>query len=501
MLALEVKNLNVFTKKGQNYLVKNISFSLKAGQTLALMGPSGCGKSLTSMALTNALPQSLCSKADYINFSSPRPALIMQNPADCFDQLFSINHSISMALASKQNEVNTVKLLEEVGFEQAQNILKCYPFELSGGMLHKVMLAIAIAQVQIGQASCIIADEPIAGLDSTAKLNNLKLLKTLQKKYNFALLYIDHDLSHAKFMAEDLAIMYDGQLVEYASLNEVLSKPQHFYTKALLDTLERLNISNHTYDNIKNINPILTCNKLKKSYSTGLALDNISFEVSRNQNLGIVGHNGAGKSTLVRALLALEKLDDGKVHILNKDQNPICQGWRKHIQAVFQHPRMSVNPRMKVKDIILEPLIAHGFKAKDCSTLEVEKLLNIVQLPPRYAKAYPNQMSGGQLQRLCIARALALKPDILILDEPLTDLDSVVAEKILHMLEDIKQQLNITLIYISHDLRSVLRLCERILVLEQGKIVDDFLSQDYNHSNRHQAFKTLAQHSNFTLHA
>ncbi len=498
MHALEVKNLNIYTKKGQKKLVDNLCLCLKPAQTLALMGPSGSGKSLTSMAIAKALPLGLYSEAENITFNGLRPALIMQNPADCFDHLFTIKHSINMALIPSQNNVNIEALLKEVGFEQPDKILTCYPFELSGGMLHKVMLAIAIAQVQSNQASFIIADEPIAGLDSTSKLNSLNLLKTLQNKYGFALLYIDHDLRHAKFMADELAIMYHGQIVEQAKFENILASPKHFYTKKLIKTIQ--SVINSNIPNSTEEPNILTCSKLKKSYLThGLALKNIDFDLKRGQSIGVVGHNGAGKSTLVRTLLALETLDSGNITILNQHQNTKNQGWRKHIQAVFQHPRMTVNPRMQACDILMEPLQAHGFKANRANSLQVvEELLKTVQLPTNYAKAYPSQMSGGQLQRLCIARALALKPDILILDEPLTDLDSVVAEEILNMLEDIKHKLNMTLLYISHDLRSVLRLCERILVLDQGSIVDDFLSTDYACTKRHVAFQKLLQDSSFT---
>ncbi len=489
MLALEVKNLAVYVQASHKALIQNVSFNLELGKTIALMGPSGSGKSITSMAIANALNTNLYSKAEHFFMAGKRPALIMQNPADCFDPLFTIEHTLQMAQALSQYEM--LNVLQEVGFEQGEHILKCYPFELSGGMLHKVMIAMAIVQVQSGQACCIIADEPIAGLDAISKLKNLTLIKQLQKKYNFALLYIDHDLGYAKLMGDELAVMHEGQIVEYGALKEVMENPKHFYTKALLQATQDINIKKNIPLNVQDNTTILSCANITKTYAKSLALNNISFKLQSGQNLGIVGHNGAGKSTLVRAILALEPLDHGNIEVFNQTIDPHARAWRKHIQAVFQHPRMAVNPRMRVHDILMEPLRAHGFKDKNQEAKEVETLLNIVQLPLFYAKAYPSQMSGGQLQRLCIARALALKPKILILDEPLTDLDSVVAEETLHMLEDIKQNLHISLLYISHHLPSVLRLCERILVLDNGNIVDDFLSSEYADPVRHEAFKKL----------
>ncbi len=505
MPALQVKRLNIFTGNSNKKLVQDISFDIYAGQTLALMGASGSGKSLTAMAIMESLAYGLYSTAEQLHFKSTKPALIMQNPADCFDPLLRIEQTFleSIAHYPKQNDTYThmsdyeymLNIFEEVGFENARCIAKCYPFELSGGMLHKVMIAIAIAQVQKGAASCIIADEPVAGLDSMSKLMLLTLLKSLQNKYGFALLYIDHDVSAAKFMAHKLAIMCAGKIVEYGPLENLLKNPQHQYTKELVNTFQPPNF-NTTAKEIIRQECILSCKGLKKSYAqskkqNNLVLNNIDLELWRGENLGIVGHNGAGKSTLVRALLALEKPDDGIINIMGKAHHTKERHWRKHIQAVFQHARLAINPRMQAYDIITEPLLAHGHKDKKLQSDLVAELLDMVQLPQSYARAYPRQMSGGQLQRLCIARALALKPDILLLDEPISDLDCVVAENILLMLEDLQKRTNVTLLYISHDLRSVLRLCQRILVLNNGQIVDNFMTYEFNNPKRHNAFANL----------
>ncbi len=492
MPALKVKNLNVHT--AQNTLVQGVNFTIENGQTLALMGASGSGKSITAMALMDALPPSLHYTAEQINFAGAKPALIMQNPGDCFDPLFKIEHAFLEMLKGPRSEVRAYmfELLAEVGLEASA--AKCYPFELSGGMLHKVMIALAIAKVQNGGASCIIADEPITGLDCASKALLLQHIKILQKKYGFALLYIDHDLSAARLMADNLAIMQNGQIVEHGKMQEVINNPQHAYTKELIN--EHVNTISTPIISTNNAECILSCKNIQKSYKNKTVLQNADLELNRGESLGIVGNNGAGKSTLLKIILGLEKQDSGTVHILNKDiatLNSTDRSWRKAIQAVFQHARMAVNPRLCVHDILMEPLRAHKINTNEAA--QVEELLTMVKLPARYARAYPQQMSGGQLQRLCIARALALKPDILLLDEPLTDLDAVVAESILHMLDDIKKELNITLLYISHDIRSILRLCERVLVLHEGHFVDDFKSHEYQSPERHNAFTTFMKHS------
>ncbi len=514
---LSVKNLSLFA--GKTPLIQNVSFTLAPGESLALMGASGSGKSLTAMACMGLLPPNICQSSGHISYgenSTQTPALIMQNPADCFDALFpmrsafteSFGHkafapipsSATKLMAGQKQDNFTESLLRKVGFTHPQEILRAYPFELSGGMLHRVMIALALGMVLLDKSSCIIADEPLSGLDTPSKAHTLQLMKSLQQEFGFSLLYIDHDVAAAHTVATQLAIMHEGHLVEYGNFSTLQQQAQHEATKALMSAYERLKHWDTEYHGVPSatIKPLVEIQSIGKSYGNKQVLDHIDLTLYAGKSVGVVGTNGAGKSTLMRILLGLDEADTGHIYCLGQkvEKNFANPAWRKNMQAVFQHGRMAVNPRLSVTQILREPLHAQGIWQKMSSAQKhskVEELLALVELPSHFAQKYPWHLSGGQVQRLCLARALALQPSILVLDEPLADLDAVVAEQIQTMLVRLQKQLNVTLFYISHDIGSVLRLCSEIIVLGQGKILDVFSKEHYAAPERHNIFKMLLQ--------
>lgn len=500
--------------------VCELSLSIQAGECLALVGESGSGKSLTAMAVMDLLPPGVFRQGGDIR--SGTKALIMQNPASCFDQLFTVRHTFLETLrdagrTARGEETGRVeRLLQDVGFEQPGDILDKYPFELSGGMLHRVMIALALAR----EASLLIADEPISGLDLPGKIQILRLLKRLQQQQGFGLLYIDHDLGMASYVADSIAVMLQGRVVEYGSAGQVLRAPRHEYTRALWAAYRKTPVpamAENVYgsasggsgmpasacksdENSRAV--LLECDDLRKSYimrsvSGRIArpvLTGLNFSLCEGESVAIVGHNGAGKSTLTRLLLGLEEPDSGSVRVMGQDvfsAKGRGVSWRRHIQAVFQDSRGSVNSRLTIQDIVSEPLLAHRQGTGVEREERCRALLSMVGLLSSDAGKYPGQMSGGQLQRVCIARALALEPRLLILDEALTDLDAIVQSQLLELLEELKERLSISCLYVSHDLSSVFRLCSRVLVLHHGRFVDELTPVQCSLPERHEAFTKL----------
>lgn len=512
---LDIRGLCLKAVKEDGRLVDQVSLSIYPGKTLALMGSSGSGKSLTAMAVMGLLPPGVHLEKGEIHVAHSAPALIMQNPADCFDQLFTIRHTFyetfkdTGCVPPRRRDAAMRLRLREVGFSNPELILSRHPFTLSGGMLHRVMIALALAR----KSSLIIADEPISSLDLPGKARILGLLRNLQARHGFALLYIDHDLSTAASMADTIAVMHEGQIVEQGPAHEVFARPKHEQTKELLHAFSASMIhisgqnqvqmsSREAKENSVQAKVLLECRHLKKTYDSRrwyrqedqTVLRDVSLTLRQGESLAIMGRNGAGKSTLLRLLLGLEKPDSGNVLVMGKDINASQtrgQCWRRHVQTVFQDSRGTVNPRLTVADIIAEPLLAHEKKSVSERKQRVAELLALVELPRAFAHKYPGQLSGGQVQRVCIARALALQPDILLLDEALTDLDAVIRAQLQDLLAHLQKSLGLSLLYVSHDLGSVFRLCDRVLVLHEGTVVDGFYPHEYQNEQRHGSFKTL----------
>ncbi len=550
MDVLRIKNLSVCEKNTQQHSkntdILRVSFSLSQGETLALVGKNGAGKSLTLMALMNLLPHNLAWKADECFMAGGRPSLMMQNAADCFDPLFTIRHTFWESLPAVRKSVQEHfmrTLLDEVELEY--NVLSLYPFELSGGMLHKLMLAIALAPLfwkkeekeRVQSSHILLADEALSGLDAPSKRHFLQRIQALQKKYGFAMLFIDHHLAAVEAVAHHILVLEHGRVVEYGTTQALLHKAQHHCTQALIQAAQQHlppPLTNAQYASGRERDtPVLQCQSVSKRYPTRRkqctgqvkdpckkqfkdqfknwfkgyvtsnsslpVLNNVSLQLKKGEFLGLVGANGAGKSTLLHILLGLENFTKGSVHLLGKNMAQLSshKGWQRHIQPVFQHSRMAVNGRLRIHRILTEPLHAHGMTTN--MHARVDELLELVGLAPYYAQAFPGQLSGGQLQRVCFARALALHPQILLLDEAFTDMDTETRLHMESLLLHLQSTQHLSCIMISHHMPTLLRMCHTLAVLHEGHIVDTFPSHTYTAPHRHVAFSRIRDAAHLTL--
>ena len=402
-------------------------------------------------------------------------------------------------------------MLRLVGFPNPERAMKTYPFELSGGLRQRAMIAMAL----VCRPALLIADEPTTALDVTIQAQILKLIRDLQRELHMAVLMITHDLGVVANMADEIAVMYRGRIVESGTLDDIFEKPSHPYLRALLKAVPRFHMkpgerlvplrevnadAGHLLkakepwpDDADAAGPILSVDGLSKAFairksglngakagSTVLAVDDVSFYIARGECLGLVGESGCGKTTASKLLLRAIIADAGRVtfndrgriiDVLALNARALKQ-FRRKIQFIFQDPFGSLNPRMTVFDIIREPLVIHAIGTAATRAEMVMELMRLVGLDPRFLNRYPHSFSGGQRQRIGIARALALKPDLLICDEPVSALDVSIQAQILNLLKDLKDKLSLTYLFISHNLAVIDYVSDRIAVMCAGRVVE-----------------------------
>ncbi|MBT4891254.1 MAG: ABC transporter ATP-binding protein [Rhodospirillales bacterium] len=482
--------------------VRNASFEINKGESVALVGESGSGKSVTALSVLQLLPYPHAwhpsgsikyQGEELINadhkrlreIRGDRIAMIFQEPLNSLNPLHSIYKQISEVLylhksmSHKAALARVTELLELVGLGSAIKRLDALPHEFSGGQQQRVMIAMSLAN----DPDLLIADEPTTALDVTIQAQVLKLLDDLRRELDMALLLITHDLGIVRVTSDRVCVMNEGEIVEQGITESVFEKPQHDYTKHLLNTQPRGEPDSASPD-AKNI---MTCDDLKvwfpikrgilkRTVDHVKAVDGITLNVKQGHTLGVVGESGSGKSTLARALLRLERSDGAiefagqHIHTMNtRDMRPL----RADMQIVFQDPFGSLSPRLSVAQIVEEGLKVHGIGG-DYTTrrkLIAETLIE-VGLEPEMMDRYPHEFSGGQRQRICIARALVLKPDFIVLDEPTSALDVSVQAQIIDLLRELQKSHNITYLFISHDLKVVRAMSHEIVVMRHGKIVE-----------------------------
>ena len=499
---LNIKNLSVVFRQGTRVTnaVHNASLDLYKGETLALVGESGSGKSVTAHSILRLLPYSASHPNGEIFFDGEnllqlsdskirgirgnRIGMIFQEPMSSLNPLHTIEKQIKevlfvhQGLREKQASERALELLEMVEIQNAKKRLGAFPHEISGGQRQRVMIAMALAN----NPEILIADEPTTALDVTVQAQVLKLLGQIQQEFSMAIILITHDLGLVRNSANRVAVMTQGQIVETGNIESVFLKPQHPYTKMLLESEPSgipvpASISETTLVKTNYLKVWFPIQKgiLKRTVDYVKAVDGISLHIRKGQCLGIVGESGSGKTTLGLALLRLIRSEGEIVFgdiFLNNLKHKEITPLRKTMQIVFQDPFGSLSPRMTVEQIIAEGLEIHNINNEKDNKKQIIKVLQEVDLDPDSRHRYPHEFSGGQRQRIAIARALVLKPSFLVLDEPTSSLDRTVQSQVLDLLRNLQTKHNLTYLFISHDLKIIQALCHDIIVMKDGIAVE-----------------------------
>lgn len=538
---LQIKNLKIsFLRDGEwNEAVHGVSFEVPKGKTLGIVGESGSGKSVSNLAVMRLLNEKQSkitadeitldgkdilhlSENEMHDIRGKRIAMIFQEPMTSLNPVFQCGFQVTEAILAHEDvteeeaKSRVITLFKKVLLPRPEAIYKSYPHELSGGQKQRVMIAMALAC----NPEVLIADEPTTALDVTVQKEILKLLQELQKSDNLSMIFISHDLGVVSEVSDYIAVMHNGNVVEYGEAQEILNNPKDPYTKGLLACrppmdfrLKRLPIVKEFLDgtwsddadfkqklvvtqeeresHLKEIyshEPLLKVEHLKtwfplkkgifnRVYDHVKAVDDVSLDVYPGETLGLVGESGCGKTTLGRSILRLVEPSDGKIIFEGKDVMSLSgndlREYRKHAQIVFQDPYSSLNPKMRIGDAIAEPMLVHGLEPDAKRRRDkVCELLTEVGLQPEHYQRYPHEFSGGQRQRICIARALAVHPKLIICDESVSALDVSVQAQVLNLLNRLKKDFGFTYIFISHDLSVVRFMSDRILVMYNGRPVE-----------------------------
>jgi peptide/nickel transport system ATP-binding protein len=500
--VLSVENLTLALPPlaDRAHAVENVSLSIAPGETLCIVGESGSGKSMIAHAVMGLLPKAVKPKGGAIRLAGRdllsldeaamqdvrgrEIGMIFQEPMTSLNPVMRIEDQIFETfeahglLAKSERRARTLALLTEVGLPDPARLAKAYPHELSGGQRQRVMIAMALAL----EPKLLIADEPTTALDVTTQAQILKLLDNLRQKHGTAVLFITHDFGVVAEIADRIAVLQQGKLVEQGAADQVLSNPQHDYTKRLLAAVPSLIPPQRPA--IVESKPVLSVTDLGKVYRKRSffgaarevkAADNVSFTLAKGETLGLVGESGSGKSTVGRCCLRLIEPDGGRIMlgdlVLSDLGKSALRQHRKRIQMIFQDPFASLNPRQTVGRIISDGPVAHGTSRKD-ALARAKELLELVGLSANAVDRYPHEFSGGQRQRVGIARALALEPDVLVADEAVSALDVSVQAQILTLIKEIQQRLGLAILFVTHDLRVAAQICDRIAVMQRGRIVE-----------------------------
>jgi microcin C transport system ATP-binding protein len=502
---LSVRDLSVAFGRGEReaLAVDRVSFDIRKGETLALVGESGSGKSVTALSVMRLLPypaawhpsgtilfkgQDLMRlrENDMRRVRGDDITIVFQEPMTSLNPLHTIEKQIGEilllhgGLVGAKARARTIELLTQVGLPDPEGRLQSFPHQLSGGQRQRVMIAMALAN----EPDLLIADEPTTALDVTVQAQLLKLLKDLQSRLGMAILFITHDLGIVRKVADRVCVMKQGKIVEQGEVEAVFSAPQHPYTRELIAAEPKgdpapLNPHGDVMirtDDLKVWFPIRR-GVLRKVVGHIKAVDGVTIEVRRGETLGIVGESGSGKTTLGLALLRLISSDGPIVFMGNKLQGlkfKEMRPFRRDMQIVFQDPYGSLSPRMSIADIIEEGLPIHQPQLSRAEREErVVRALIEVGLDPQTRFRYPHEFSGGQRQRIAVARAVVLEPTFVVLDEPTSALDMLIQTQIVDLLRDLQQRKNLTYLFISHDLKVVAALASKLIVMRNGKVVEE----------------------------
>ncbi len=554
MSLLEVKNLRIEypSRHGVHAAVKSLSFSIERGEIVGVVGESGAGKSTVGNAVIDLLSPpgviaggevfldgekiSGLTTEDMRKVRGSKIGFIFQDPMTSLNPLFTVEQQLTetihanLKMSSGEAYARALSLMEQVGIPQPENRLKQYPHQFSGGMRQRVVIAIALA----GEPDLIIADEPTTALDVSIQDQILSLIRDLCVKKNVGCMLVTHDMGVVSNVTDKVAVMYRGDLVEFGKTEKVLGNPDHSYTRSLISAVPRsdvklerfplvsyieeavqhdpIDVKNHwlgqSQDQREYVGPLLKVENVNLRFITKdsffesrreyvQASNNVSFEIHEGETFGLVGESGSGKSTIARIISGLYPPNSGSVIFegidltalkSEKERRPM----RRQMQMVFQNPYTSMNPRMKIFDIIAEPIRFHKLTRSESETQQiVNDLLDHVGLGRMAALKYPHEFSGGQRQRISIARALATRPRLLICDEPTSALDVSVQAQILNLLKDLQDELNLTMLFISHDLPVIRQMCDRVGVMQMGTLLEVAPTENLYTNPQHEYSKQL----------
>ncbi|MBL8834907.1 MAG: ABC transporter ATP-binding protein [Alphaproteobacteria bacterium] len=504
MSLLAIENLTVALPKGLDRpnAIEGVSLTLDKGEILCVVGESGSGKSITAASVMGLLPPALrisggrivLEGADLLalapeqwrDLRGRRLGMIFQEPMTALNPIMRVGEQIEEVLRvhgegdRRARAARVGELIEAVGLPDPAHIRSAYPFRLSGGQRQRVMIAMALAL----EPAVLIADEPTTALDVTTQMQILQLIRSIQRARGMGVLFITHDFGVVAEIADRIAVMQHGRIVETGRAADILDRPQHDYTKSLIAAVPHL-VANAMATEGAAGEPVFSATGVRKSYwrrgswlrrSTRVdAVRDADFILHKGETLGLVGESGSGKSTLARCAVRLIDPEAGAIVYRGEDLAPLSRRalrpYRKRIQMIFQDPFASLNPRKKVGEIVAEGPITHG-EGRAAATARARDLLRLVGLDPSAMERYPHEFSGGQRQRIGIARALALEPEILVADEPVSALDVSVQAQVLDLLADIRRRLGLTMLFITHDLRVAAQICDSVAVMKDGAIVE-----------------------------
>lgn len=486
--------------------VENISFEVQAGEVVCLLGESGSGKSVIAHAVMGLLPRGVTleqgkielvgealgdkSPAEMAALRGNRMAMVFQEPMTALNPVMRCGHQLEELLkihgvgSDAERRTRVKALLERVHFHDPDRVYRSFPHQLSGGQRQRVMIAMAL----LLKPPLLICDEPTTALDVTTQAEILKLVLELRRDHGTAILFITHDIGVVSEIADRVVVMRLGAMVEHGPCSQLLGAPTTDYTRMLIDAVPSLEPQRRQVEAAQEV--VLRVKQLCKGYKQGglfrpkqvtVAAEQVNIEVARGETVGLVGESGSGKSTLARCIADLVPYDSGAIEFEGLDLSSASQREKRKvqhaIQMVFQDPYRSLNPRLTVLESIIEGAVNAGTPRHE-AIARARQLMKQVRLPEQVLPRYPHEFSGGQRQRLCIARALACNPRLLIADEAVSALDVSVQKQILELLEDLQKQLGLSMLFITHDLRVAARLCDRVIVMHKGRVVEQGPSSD-----------------------
>ncbi|MGP5291024.1 ABC transporter ATP-binding protein [Brachybacterium tyrofermentans] len=526
---LEITDLDIHfaTDGGDVHAVDGVSVSVAPGEILAIVGESGSGKSVTARSILGLLPETaedtgaiLVSGTDVVGLSGKRlralrgedVSMIFQEPSSAMNPVFPIWWQIGEGLKAhrpkitrKEIRAEAITALESVGIPDPAERIDRYPHEFSGGQKQRIMIAMALA---LG-AELIVADEPTTALDVTVQAEILELLRDVRDRFGTSVIIITHNMGVVADLADSVAVMYRGSIIERAGVKELFASPREEYTRKLLAAVPHLGrnsawtaLSREQQQVIEDAAPVVVAKDLVIEYPGRLgrapfrAVKGVDFQIRAGEVYGLVGESGSGKTTIGRTIAGLERATGGSLQVLGHEMNGVREKdfkpVRRRIGFVFQDPATSFNPHLTIEECIAEPLIVHEPRqsAGDRSR-QVRTLLESVELPASYATRYPHELSGGQRQRISLARALVLEPELLIADEPTSALDVSVQATVLELFRELQARLGFAALFISHDLAVVDSLAHRIGVLLRGELVEDGHGPDVLQRPQHEYTRKL----------